>query len=464
MNPFEFLQPHLGRSPQLRAESNTSRQKNRIFTAAMIVLCIASLAPTAASAQPKASTDWAADIEGGRVGRILRVTTLAADGPGSLREAIATQGARIVVFEVGGVIDLKRQSLRIVHPELTIAGQTAPSPGITLIRGGIEIHTHQVIIEHLRVRPGEAGMRKGSGWEVDAIATKGGAHDVLIAHCSLTWATDENVSASGPRFDGKDVAAWRRATSHRVRFSDNIIAEGLAESTHAKGEHSKGALVHDNARDIQFVGNLFAHNAERNPLFKGGAGGAIVNNLIYNPGARGIHYNLSAWEWETIAPVNGDLIVVGNALRAGPSTDSDFAFFMLGGGGDLNLAAHDNIAVDRIGRALPMQGRYSTAPLQLNEVAVRLPRGIAPMPASAVQESVLRHAGARPWARDAIDVRIIADTVEGRGRIISSEAEVGGYPVQAPTARVFDAALWDLRSMRPRAQVADTRCMGLECT
>jgi hypothetical protein len=73
---------------------------------------------------------------GRRGGAIVRVTNLNADGPGSLKAALETKGPRIVVFEVGGVIDLGRTTLEITEPYLTIAGQTAPSPGITIIRGG----------------------------------------------------------------------------------------------------------------------------------------------------------------------------------------------------------------------------------------------------------------------------------------------------------------------------------------
>src|SRR5690606_41183651 len=106
-----------------------------------------------------------------------------------------------------------------------------------------------------------------------------------------------NLSASGPRLRGKTPADWGKATSRRVTFSNNIIAEGLAYATHAKGEHSKGSLIHDHATDILIVGNLYAHNYERNPLFKGGVQGTVINNLIYNPGARATHSNLNAEEW-----------------------------------------------------------------------------------------------------------------------------------------------------------------------
>ena len=73
----------------------------------------------------------------------IRVTNLNTKGPGSFRDALQASGPRIVVFEVGGAIDLNMRSISISNPFLTVAGQTAPSPGITLIRGGLSISTHQ---------------------------------------------------------------------------------------------------------------------------------------------------------------------------------------------------------------------------------------------------------------------------------------------------------------------------------
>src|ERR1700736_3037974 len=111
---------------------------------------------------------WAAGTPGGRGGQVIKVTTLAAARPGSLRAAIEAKGPRIVVFEVGGVIDLDRETLQITEPFITIAGQTAPSPGITIIRaGGVAITTHDVVFQHLRLRPGDAGQPKAGGWSSD---------------------------------------------------------------------------------------------------------------------------------------------------------------------------------------------------------------------------------------------------------------------------------------------------------
>jgi hypothetical protein len=355
------------------------------------------------------------------------------------------------VFEVGGVIDLGRQAIRISEPFLSIAGQTAPYPGITLIRGGIDVATHDVVIRHIRVRPGEAGADKRSGVDFDAISTVG-AHNVIVDHCSLTWATDENLSASGPRFveGGKTLEDFRKATSQRITFSHNLIAEGLAHSTHGKGEHSKGSLIHDHVGEILIIGNLYAHNYERSPMFKGDVRGHIVNNLIYNPGPRAVHYNLIPEEWVGHDYLPAEMTLVGNVMRAGPSTPDDVALLMIGGSADLKLYAHDNLAVDRLGRPLPTIGRYTTAAARILEMPAPTPAfGVSVLPSVEVQDWVIANVGARPWDRDDIDRRIVADVIEGRGAIIDSEEEVGGYPVYAETRQAFVEAEWDLATMEP---------------
>jgi pectate lyase len=306
---------------------------------------------------------WAAHTPGGRGGRILRVTTLAGSGPGSFAEAIAATGPRIIVFEVGGVIDLGMKELKITEPYLTIAGQTAPQPGITFIKGGLTIATHDVVIRHIRVRPGDGLKPKRSG-DIDAITTVRGARDIIVDHCSLSWATDENLSASSTRFHGESEKEWMENASRRITYSNNIIAEGLAHSTHPKGEHSKGSLIHDHVNDVLIVGNLYAHNYERSPLFKGGARGQVLNNLIYDPGQRAIHYNLIAEEWLGRPYSRGQLVARGNVMRAGISTEP-LAMVMVGGSGDLDVFLDDNLAVDRLGQPLPLQGSYTTTPVEV---------------------------------------------------------------------------------------------------
>ena len=389
----------------------------------------------------------AASTPGGRGGEIVKVTTLAGAGPGSFLEAVRKSGPRIVVFEVGGVIDLRENTVKITEPFLTIAGQTAPFPGVTLIRGGIDIATHDVVIRHIRVRPGDGGRPRLSGNDYDAISTLGGAHDVIVDHCSLTWATDENLSASGPRFDGATPDEWRKATSHRITYSNNIIAEGLANSVHVKGEHSKGSLIHDNVTDILIIGNLYAHDKERSPLFKGGVHGAIVNNLIYDPGQRAIHYNLIAEEWGDHPYQTGELTVIGNVMRGGQSTVEKLPLITIGGSGDVAIFERDNVAVDRFGNPLPLRGMYTNAPIKVLKLPYAPIPGVKPLPASQVQDYVVKNAGAFNWMRDHEDGRVVADTIEGRGYIIDSQSEWGGYPKEPPAFQPFDASKWDLDTM-----------------
>jgi pectate lyase len=408
-------------------------------------------APAAALAFPGA-VGWAAKTPGGRGGRIIRVTNLNADGPGSLREAVSATGPRVVVFEVGGVIDLKRSVLEIREPYLTIAGQTAPSPGITIIRGGIDVHGHDVILRHIRVRTGVDGQPHLSGWEADAFSTVA-AHDVIVDHCTFTWALDENMSASGPRFSGKDVGEWRKNTSHDVTFSYNLAAEGLANASHPKGEHSKGSLIHDNATNILIWRNVYAHNVERSPLVKGGAQVTLVNNVIYDPGQKAVHYNLMELEWAGHPYVTGELTAVGNVMRGGLSTRPGLPFLMLGGDGDLRYYGRDNLAVDLWGKPLPAFGRYGETRAKLIEAKkpIEWPAGLPVLPSRDVETHVLANAGARPWDRDAHDIRVLFFVAEGRGEIIDDEKTVGGYPEQKETRAPFVEADWDLDTMEPKS-------------
>lgn len=400
-----------------------------LLSALALFFVVFGLSP--ATAQNSPSAEWRssgfADTRGGRGGKIIRVTTLAAQGPGSLRAALETKGPRIAVFEVGGVIDLAMKPLVIGEPYLTVAGQTAPSPGITLIRGPVYIKTHDIIVQHIRVRPGDAGQPRRSGWEPDGISTSGGdAYNIVIDQCSISWATDENLSASGPRTEGPE------ATSRKITFSNCIIAEGLSHSTHAKGEHSKGSLIHDFCREIAVIGNLYAHNMDRNPYFKAHTTGIIVNNVIYNPGRRAIQLGYSPGEWSDsrYKPENCRVSIVGNVLIHGVDSKKDLP--LVSHLGDAYMA--DNLAFDRDGKAVPLVSGKIT---ELKERPV-WPEGLKPLVAEDVIRRVIEHAGARPRDRDETDRRIIREFEERTGRIINSQDEVGGYPKPALTVRDLD--------------------------
>ena len=158
---------------------------------------------------------WA---RGGRGGKVIAVTNLNDAGPGSLRAAIETPGPRTVIFRVSGTIELTKP-LRVAHPYLTIAGQTAPGDGICLKGRELQIgNTHDVVIRYLRCRPGDKTSKPG---DLDAISISD-AKDVIIDHCSATWSTDECLSVT--------------RDSDRVTVQHCLIAEGLTK-------HSYGSII-----------------------------------------------------------------------------------------------------------------------------------------------------------------------------------------------------------------------------
>ena len=96
-------------------------------------------------------------------------------------------------------------------------------------------------------------------------------------------------------------------------------------------------------------------------------------------------------------------------------------------------------------------GRYTTSSAKILPLAKpALPHGVKLLPAVQVQDAVILNAGARPWDRDKVDSRIVADTIEGRGKIIDSEEEVGGFPDYKETRQAFSEKDWDLQTMTPK--------------
>lgn len=353
---------------------------------------------------------------------VARVTSLEGEGRGSLREALRSGGPRLVVFEVGGVIDLGMRGITIRGSGIHVAGQTAPAPGITLIRGGLSIEASRCVIQHIAVRAGDAGQPKRGGWEPDGITTAGCATDVWIDHCSATWAVDENLSASS--YGAPDGQCARR-----ISFRDCIVAEGLGEATHAKGEHSKGTLVLDGTREVAIVRCLYASNTERNPVFKPDTSGAVVNCLIANPGQRAIH---------AAAPGDGGaaghparISVVGNVVLFGEgSKRSARAIFE----GVAHAHFRDNEGYDWFGKPLDLL----RTPFPTLDTPPLWPEGLEAMSQAGAIWHIARFAGARPAQRDPIDRRIVGAALGGTAKIIDSQDEVGGYPAHEPATRALD--------------------------
>lgn len=125
---------------------------------------------------------------GGRGGKVIVVTSLEDSGPGTLREACETGGARIIVFNVAGVIRLK-SPISVRAPYVTIAGQTAPGDGICVTGQSFLIDTHDVVIRHMRFRRGAQDV----AFRDDAVGGNA-VGNIMIDHCSASWGLDENMS------------------------------------------------------------------------------------------------------------------------------------------------------------------------------------------------------------------------------------------------------------------------------
>lgn len=337
--------------------------------------------------------------------RIYRVSNLSDRGRGSLRTCAEARRPRTCVFEVGGVIQLSRP-IKISSPFITIAGQTAPSPGITLVNAGLKIATHNVLVQHLSIRPGDrrdgAKPSERDGISIGAKPPRS-AHNIVIDHVSLTWAIDENLSTAYP-------------LTRNVTIANSIIAEGLHDSIHPKGPHSKGIMVGDGSKNITIRGNLIAFNEERNPYLKPGTSVEFINNLVYGWGPKGgwSLCNLSN-NTERDDPIL--LSFVGNVYRPAPASIILPPIYAKKIDARSEIYANDNI-----GPASPMVAALSaTLALPLNIGAIgKPPISSALATALPVRETthrVLTSAGSRPLTRDSHDARIVREVELSSGTL-----------------------------------------------
>jgi len=351
---------------------------------------------------------------GGRGGVVLRVTNLADSGPGSLRAAVETRGARTIVFDVAGTIRLA-SDLVVREPRVTIAGQTAPGGGIALADQSLVIDADDVVIRHVRSRRGDRSPGEG-----DAIWVRGG-HRIILDHVSASWSVDETLSASARYEDGGGFFDLT------VQWS--IIAESLRHSHHSKGDHGYGSLIRGGrGARISFHHNLWADHVARMPRPGNYAGPEadpvgpsmeFRSNLFYNWGRGYAGYNEDAAALIRYSFIDNDYV-------AGPDSAGALAF-------------RENDALARAWFAgNRMNGTIPADPWSL--VGGRIPENyrlpgpveVAPVaadPAPSAARRVLDHAGA--WPRDAADARIVAGVRARSGRHIDSQEEVGGWPALA---------------------------------
>jgi pectate lyase len=378
---------------------------------------------------------------GGRGGKIFLVTNLNDGGPGSLRTALEAEGARIVVFRVAGTIKINND-ININHPNITIAGQTAPGDGICLA-GTLNINTYNVIVRHLRVRRGVP-----VGGQGDDNIGGNPYHHIIIDHCSTSWGMDENISLyrhMRPSHDGKTQI---KDPAEHITIQWTISSEALDAKGHAFGGTWGG-------NPSTFHHNLFASNTARNPSIgmsgafdfrynvvfnwrhrsiDGGDETSMVNliNNYFKPGPatndnirnvfarieeRSMYSPGSAWaegNWYAKAQNRpGKWYVAGNVMDGNTElTKNNWAGMKMKAD-----VSSDNEPTNLARVNTPFEG-WPVAPHQTAEV---------------VFESVLAKAGATLPKRDAVDVRVTEMVRTGKPStktgIIKDISEVGGYPV-----------------------------------
>ena len=246
-------------------------------------------------------------VTGGRGGKVVHVTNLNDSGTGSFREAVKS-GKRIIVFDVAGVIALK-SDLKI-GDNITILGQTAPSPGITLRYYTVQPGNNN-IIRFLRIRRGEE-KNINDGADATWQRNKTG---IIFDHCSFSWSIDE-------------VASFYDNNNFTMQWC--TVAESLTNPGHSKGAHGYGGIW--GGKLASFHHNFVGHLMNRGPRFNGARYGwtGYTSNKDYdtykweNPvQAENVDFrNCVMYNAQGTCyggPGGGQINIVNNYYKAGPS-------------------------------------------------------------------------------------------------------------------------------------------------
>lgn len=370
------------------------------------LLALALARPAAALPSFPGAEGFGAVAKGGRGGPVLHVSSLADSGPGSLRAALEFDGPRIVVFDIGGEIVLRREI--VARGRLTVAGQTAPGDGITISGARIQVAGDDVIIRGLRIRPGDGPGQDKDARDALSIGAEGRVvKRVIIDQCSLTWATDENA------------AIWGGAAD--VTWSRNLIAEGLDEAGHSQVRHSMGLLVGAGARRVSIHGNLFAANRWRNPQLAAPDRIEVVNNLVIGYGPEGL----------SVAAGPATVDIINNVYQAGPATPDPATRAAIELGSD---DVRDRFYLS--GNDTPMGRDVARGPglARLAAERVAAGSGLRLLPTEAVRGRTLATAGARAPRLDPIDARIVAEAEAASGRAPAGLAAPGAPVWRGPMA------------------------------
>lgn len=355
---------------------------------------------------------------GGRDGQVIHVTNLNDSGPGSFRDAVERKGARTVVFDVGGEIQLLSDiKLRTEHENLTIAGQTAPFPGISLRNYGLDIYASNVIIRYITIRLGGYQINNG-GIESDCLRiihwgeTPEPIENIIIDHCSFSWATDENISIRS-NSENSDIK--------NVTFSNLIVGEPSSESSY-------NMLVGTRVFNISIFNNFFSTARERSPLIGYGDNGEsveLINNVIYG------------FESGSISTYGSNVDIIGNIFKGLKNNNPDFEVVGAGDNGSSNTINEGSLfAKDNFKLNAPNKGLYNmNAQTRINNTSNRYfsnslinnwGQNIA-----EIENSVIGSAIGNSIYRDAVDSRLLNNYLNDSGFFfegLNPNVLPGGWP------------------------------------
>jgi pectate lyase len=306
---------------------------------------------------------------------------------------------------VSGNIELTAK-IDIQNPYITIDGSTAPNGGICLKGYGMQLNTTNVIIRHLRIRPGTNASPDSN----DSIDMTPNCQRILIDHCSISWAQDENMSIY----------------AQDVTIQWCIISEGLDVSGHSETHHSMGAFTTGQANRVSWHHNLFIHNTDRNPTLAAGVNDCI-NNVLYNGGSSA---SATPQDW------NVYINFIKCWQKSGADTtyainDASIRLIQNQQPEIMQAYVEGNIGPLRLNDTLP-QNNCVYAVEQQYLVAERFAytgsHPVTETSATDAKTAVLAGAGATLPKRDAVDTRVVADVDAATGAIIDSPNDVGGWP------------------------------------
>ena len=394
---------------------------------------------------------------GGRGGKVYTVTSLEDEGPGTLRWACEQGGARIIVFNVAGIIKLN-SPLIIRAPYITIAGQTAPGDGVCVAGETVWIDTHDVVIRHMRFRRGETFV----GRRDDAIGGNP-VGNIIIDHVSASWGLDENMSIYRHMYSpGADYKEEKLGTVN-VTIQNSIFSEALDTYNHSLGSTLGG-------ENCAFMRNLWANNAGRNPSIGWNGIFNFVNNVVFNwshrttdGGDYKAKYNIinnyykpgpvtdrsSSVSYRILKPEAGrsklDTLVFGMSYVEGNIVEGNARVTRDNWAGGVQMAGkNDLMSLEEASKYFPYM--RAKAPMPMPHITI--------MPTEKVQDYVLANVGATLPKRDPVDERVIRTVKTGKPEyvkglnpddfyqfkhrrlppdaykqgIITDIAQVGGYP------------------------------------